>query len=229
MHVMKLISLLLSIGGGVALAAEIPTEPIAQKGEVILSDDFARSDLGSWKPLIGSFAVTDGVLKGWQTRSDHGAVGRFYHPMKDVIMEFRFKLDGSKGFNAVFDDQKHKGSHAGHICRVSFTPNQILLADDKEGAMRNDIEAMRKDPARKAEAEKLIVGRSFRAKATIDPNAWHQVTIEILGDQMRATFDGQPIGYLKSPGIAHETKSSFHFTVNGPGVLFDDVKIWKAK
>ncbi|MBK8092525.1 MAG: hypothetical protein IPK32_11240 [Verrucomicrobiaceae bacterium] len=24
-------------------------------------------------------------------------------------------------------------------------------------------------------------------------------------------------------------KQSFHFTVNGPGVLFDDVRIWAAK
>jgi hypothetical protein len=42
-------------------------------------------------------------------------------------------------------------------------------------------------------------------------------------------MDDQPAGELKSPGIAHETKQSFHFTVNGPGVLFDGVRIWKAK
>ena len=40
--------------------------------------------------------------------------------------------------------------------------------------------------------------------------------------------DGKPLAKLESPGIAHETKSSFHFTVNGPGVSFDDVKIATA-
>lgn len=226
---MKSILCAVTFSAASLLAADIPAEPIAQKGELLFSDDFERSELGDWKPLIGTFAVQNGVLKGWQTRADHGAVGRVYRPMKDVIVEFKFKLDGSTGFNAVFDDQKFKGSHAGHICRVAFTPKQILLADDKEGAMRNDIEQMRKDPAKKAEATKLLVGRSSVAKLTLEPAPWHNVIIEVLGDQMRLTFDGKTIGYLKSPGIAHETKSSFHFTVNGPGVLFDDVRIWQAK
>ena len=178
---------------------------------------------------LPSFAVQNGVLKGWQTRDDHGAVGRVYRPMKNVIVEFKFKLDGSTGFNAVFDDKNHKGSHAGHICRVAFAPKQIRLGDDKEGVMRNDIFEMRKDHARKAEADKLLIGRGTATNITIAPKSWHRVTIEILGDQMQVNLDGKPAGLLKSPGIAHETKESFHFTVNGPGVLFDDIRIWQAK
>jgi hypothetical protein len=214
---------------GICLAEAAPAGPLAQKGESILTDDFERAGLGDWKSLIPTFTVKDGVLKGEQTRDDHGAVGRVHRPMKDVVVEFKFKLDGSTGFNAVFDDQKFKGSHAGHICRVAFTPKLIRLGDDKEGVMRNDIYEMRKDPARKAEADKLLVGRSSSAPTTIKQGQWHNVVIEILGDQMRVSLDGQAIGYLKSAGIAHETKSSFHFTVNGPGVLFDDVRIWKAR
>jgi len=226
---MKLLPLVFFACGSLALAADIPTEPIAQKGELILSDDFERTDLGAWKPLIPTFTVKDGVLRGEQTRSDHGPVGRFYHPLKDVIVEFRFKLDGSTGFNTVFDDQKFKGSHAGHICRVSFSTRQVRVGDDKEGVMRNDIYELRKDPARKAEADKLLEGRNAITKVNIDPKTWHHATVEVVGDRIRATLDGQPVGYLKSPGIAHETKSSFHFSLNGRGVLFDDVKIWKAK
>jgi hypothetical protein len=223
---MKLLLLILLPFTG--LAAGIPTEPLAKKGEPLLSDDFDRTDLGEWKPLIPTFTVENGVLKGVQTRADHGAVGRFYRPMKDVIVEFKFQLDGSTGFNAVFDDQKFKGSHAGHICRASFSPKQLRLADDKEGLMRNDIDAMRKDPARKAEVEKLVAGRGFVAPIAIGQKEWHHVAIEISGNQMRVSLDGKPVGYLKSPGIAHESKSSFHFTVNGEGVLFDEVRIWKA-
>jgi hypothetical protein len=57
-------------------------EPLAQKGERLFSDDFERSDLGEWKTVIPSFAVQNGVLKGWQTRDDHGAVGRIYKPSR---------------------------------------------------------------------------------------------------------------------------------------------------
>lgn len=226
---MKFSACFLILVTSVAFAADAPQQPTVKKGELLFSDDFERSDLGEWKPLIPAFSVQNGVLKGLQSRDDHGAVGRLYRQMKDVVVEFKFKLDGSTGFNAVFDDQKFKGSHAGHICRVAFTPKQIRLGDDKEGAMRNDIDQMRKDPSKKEEVAKLLVGRSTVVKTTLDPKAWHNVAIEILGDMMRLTVDGKEIGSLKSPGIAHETKSSFHFTVNGPGVLFDDVRIWKAE
>jgi hypothetical protein len=226
---MRLLPLLCLAFPLACFAVEIPTTPLAEKGELLVSDDFERSDLGEWKSLIPTFTVEGGVLKGVQTREDHGAVGRIYRPMKDVIVEFRFKLDGSTGFNAVFDDQKYKGSHAGHIVRVMFMPKMIRLGDDKEGAMRNDIYEMRKDPARKSEADKLLEGRGSTGPIALEQDKWHKATIELVGDQMRVSLDGKPVGYLKSSGLAHETKSSFHFTVPGKGVLFDDVKIWKAR
>ena len=229
----KLVSCLLAVlsqlVAGQCIAADVPSAPLCEKGEQLLADNFDRTDLGDWKSLIPAFTVEGGVLKGMQARDDHGAVGRVYRPMKDVVVEFRFKLAGSTGFNTVFDDQKYKGSHAGHICRIAFAPNQIRLGDDREGIMRNDIFEMRKDPNRKAEASKLLSGRSAIGKVAITPDKWHSVAIEIVGDQMRVSIDGQAIGYLKSPGIAHETKTSFHFTVNGSGVLFDDVHIWNAR
>ena len=219
----------LCLAAGVA-AADSPSDPIAQRGDPILADDFERKELGDWKPLIPTFTVEGGALKGVQTREDHGAVGRVYRAMKDVVVEFKFQLAGSTGFNAVFDDQKFKGSHAGHICRVAFAPTQIRLGDDKEGVMRNDIYEMRKDPARKKEADKLLEGRGTSMNiGKLEQGKWHQVVIELKGDEMRVVMDGMPAGYLKSPGIAHETKSSFHFTVNGKGVLFDDVRIWSAR
>lgn len=210
------------------LRAEVPAEPPARAGELLFSDDFSAANQ-EWKAVIPSLQIRDGVLRVWQTRDDHGAVSRVYRPMKDVIVTFRFKLDGSTGFNAVFDDKNHKGSHAGHICRVAFAPTQIRLGDDKEGIMRNDLFAMRGDPAKKEELQKLTAHRGAAFSHKLTPGEWHEVAIEILGDRMRVSCDGKPIGSLQSPGIAHETKQSFHFTVNGSGVLFDDLKIHEAR
>lgn len=201
---------------------------VASKGELLFVDDFERSDLGVWKVIIPGFKVEDGVLIASQERDDHGAVGRAYLPMKDVIVSFRFKLEGSPGFNLVFDDKNHKGSHAGHICRLAVVKNQIRLGDDKEGIMRNDIFEMRKDPGTRARAEAMLVGRSATAKSTITPGKWHTITVGIINDEMQASLDGVPVVHLKSPGIAHPTKESLHFTVNGSGVHFDDVRVWKA-
>ncbi len=225
---MKFVAFLVASIPLTCMAAEVPQQPIVQQGTELLDDSFERSELGEWKTVIPTFTVRDGVLKGEQTRDDHGAVGRIHRPMKNVVVEFRFFLDGSTGFNAVFDDQKFKGSHAGHICRVAITAKQIRLGDDKEGVMRNDIFEMRKDATRKKEADKLLLGRSFSAPVEVKQRVWHELRIEIMDDRLRVSLNGKGVGYLQSPGIGHATKSSFHFTVNGPGVFFDDVRISDA-
>ena len=217
------------------VGAEVPADPIAKPGKLLLSSNFSEGTVGEgregpedWLALISGFKIEGGVLKAWQAKDDHGAVGRTYLPMKDVIVEFRFRLEGTKIFNVVFDDQKYKGSHAGHIARVAFAPTQIRLGDDKEGIMKNEIFEMRRDPARKAEAEKLLEGRGSVVKMPIEQKRWYAVRVELIGDEKRLSLDDEPVGYLKSPGLAHETKSSFHFTVNGDHALFDEVKIWEA-
>ncbi|QDT11732.1 hypothetical protein [Planctomycetes bacterium K23_9] len=213
----------------IALADEVVPRSIAIKGEQLFADDFQRDDLGQWKVIIPGFRVTDGVLVATQDKEDHGSVGRVYLPMKDVVISFRFKLAGSPRFNLVLDDKNFKGSHAGHICRVAYAARQIRLGDDKEGIMRNDIFKMRRDPAQKEAADKLIADRGSIAKVNLQQNRWYTTTVEIKDDQMRVSLDGKPIGYLKSPGLAHATKESLHFTVNGNATHFDDVKVWKAK
>ncbi len=222
------VALGLSVGPVLSADKEIPG-PLAEKGELLFSDDFERTGLGEWKVIIPGFKVEGGALVATQDKADHGSVGRVYLPMKDVIMSFRFKLDGSPRFNLVFDDKNHKGSHAGHICRVAFAQKQIRLGDDKEGIMRNDIFKMRRDSKRKAAADPLLKGRGSQVKANLEQGRWYAAEIEIAGDEMRVSLDGEPIGWLKSPGLAHPTKESVHFTVNGKRTLFDDVKIWRAK
>ena len=209
--------------------AEIPAEPLLEKGVLFFSDDFERADLGEWKVVVPTFSVKDGVLRAVQTRDDHGAVGRVHRGMRDVVVEFKFRLEGSSGFSAVFDDKGFKRSHAGHICRAVFAPKVVRLGDDREGVMRNDIFAMRKDPARKGEYDRLMAGRGSVSPAVTEQGRWHHARIEVAGEQMRVVLDGKAVGWLRSPGIGHETKGSFHFTVSGKGVAFDEVRIWKGR
>ncbi len=209
-------------------AAEGPARPTPAKGKLLVSDDFARTGLGDWKAVIPTFTVTNGVLVGSQTRADHGSVGSVKAGFRDGVIEFKFRLEGSTGFNAVCDDKAFKGSHAGHICRVVVAPKQIRLADDKEGAMRNDIFELRRDPKRKAEGDKLLAGRSAAAPVQLEQHRWYRMSIEIAGDEMRVSLDDKAIGHLKSPGLAHPNKSDFHFTVNGKDAHFDGVRIFTA-
>ncbi len=211
-------------------AADVPAPPLAGKGTLIFSDDFSRAELGKgWRASAPAFTIADGVMKAGQTRADHGAVGAVKAAFQDGVIEFKFRFEGATSIHAVCDDKAFNGSHAGHICRATITPRLIRLGDDKEGGMRNDIFAMRKDPARKAEGDKLLAGRTQTFPAKIEPGRWYHWRMEIVGDEMRVSLDGQAIGSLKSPGLAHFTKSEFHFTVNGRDALFDDVRIWAAE
>ena len=207
-------------------AADTPPAPPLKNGALIFSDDFERTGLGAWKQVCQTFTVADGVMKGSQTRDDHGAVGALHVAFSDAVIEFKFRFEGATSINAVCDDKAWTGTHAGHICRATITPKLIRLGDDKEGGMRNDILEMRKDPKRKAEGDKLMEGRTKTFPMPIAPGAWHKLVMEITGDEMRVRLDDKFVGSLKSPGFAHPTKSDFHFTVNGKDALFDDVRVW---
>lgn len=211
------------------MAADVPSQPLGKKGEPLFADDFARAELGAtWRISWPVFQIADGVLMGEQTKPTHGAVAGVKVGKKDVIIEFKFRFDGATSLAAVCDDRSFKGSHGGHICRVSMTPTQILLGDDKE-RWSTAMEEMRKDPQRKAEVQKLTAPMQRTIAMKLVKGQWYRMAIEIVGDEMRMTLDDKPTGYLKSPGLAHPNKSDLHFTVNGGKASFDDLGIWIAE
>lgn len=211
--------------GGQALATEVA----ANKGVLIFADDFSAPELGkAWRALWPKLSVVDGSLNITQAKPEHSAVGLVAVGRKNLVIEFKFKLGAATSINAVCNDSAFKEGHGGHICRVSLSPRQIFLADDKE-RLSHEIEEMKKDPARKAEVARLVAGRSKSIPLKLDPERWYQLGIEIIGDLMRVTLDGKTVGSLQSSGIAHPMKSDFYFAVSGQNALFDDVRIWSAE
>ena len=128
-----------------------------------------------------------------------------------------------------FNDRKYTGSHYGHICRAQVRLTGVTLIDERDGGMKNDIYEMKKDPAKKAEVAKLLVGRSATYPVKLETEKWYTLVVETVGDEMRVTIDGKPAGYLKSSGIAHATKSKIELGVAGKDGYFDDIKVWDAE
>ena len=85
------------------------------------------------------------------------------------------------------------------------------------------------DPANKAAAEEAIKQHTQMLPMKLETSHWYSLGIEIVGDQMRVTLDGKPLGFLKSPGLAHATKPDFKISVSGKQALFDDLRIWAVK
>jgi hypothetical protein len=228
----------------VAPAPTIPAQPIAKKKELLFSDDFeSATHPKEWHKVVDTFSFEKGMLKGTQTREQnipaadgkpavtaHAAVYGLEIPTKDRVVEVKIKFEGASMMDVEFDDRKFTGSHYGHLCRAQVRLDGVTLIDEKEGSMRNDIYEM-KDPSKKEERAKLLVGRSarFPFATKLEPGKWYTLVVETVGDQMRVTLDGKPVGYLKSPGLAHATKSKIELGVAGKDGYFDDIKVWNAE
>jgi len=239
------LSLLLFVAAN-TLAADlprVPEKPIAVKRELLFSDDFEGSERPAvWHRVVPTFAFERGMLKGTQTRDKtipaengkpgvtaHAAVHGLEIPTKDSIVEAKILFEGATMIDIEFDDRQYTGAHYGHICRAQFRPTGVTIIDERDGGMRNDIYEMNKDPAKKAEVDKLVAGRRVTYPTTLENGKWYTVAVETVGDEMRVTIDGKPAAYLKSSGIGHPTKSKIEVGVGGNYGYFDDFKVWNAE
>jgi len=216
-----------------AIAGDVPDQPLAAKGKLIFSDDFSTDRFGTaWKAAIVSTGVENGVMFGRQTTTEHGSVAlaKLDLPNGNLIFQCRAQLEHNATIGFSFDDMSYKGSVAGHIARVTIEQQLVKLHDDKEGAMNRDLLALRKsdDAQKKNAAEETIKSHTTLVPMKLETTHWYLVGVEIVGDQMRVTIDGKPIGYLKSSGLTHPTKSDFKISVSGKQALFDDLQIWSV-
>ena len=229
-------------------APTIPADSIAKKGELLFADDFSGAHDKRWVRVVDTFKVADGALLGTQTRvkdvlakdgktvaiKAHAAVYGLEVPNKDSVVECRIKLDGASMVDVELDDRNYTGCHYGHICRAQVRydaktkKGSVQIIDEKDGGMRNDIYTMKNDPAKKAEVAKLLVGRSATFPADVKPGEWQTLVVEIVDDPIRVVLDGKAVGYLKSSGIAHATKTRYEFGVAGQSGQFDDLKVYSA-
>jgi hypothetical protein len=220
----------------------IPAKPIAEKKELLFSDDFEGSEPAKvWHKVVQTFVVEKGALKGTQTRDKtvpaadgkpavtaHAAVHGLEIPTKDSVVEVRIKFEGATMIDVEFDDRKYSGAHYGHLCRAQVRLDRVTLIDERDGTMRNDIYEMKKDPAKKAEVAKLLAGRTASFPVKLEAGTWYTLVVETVGEEMRVSIDGKPAGYLKSSGIGHATKSKIELGVAGKDGWFDDLKVWNA-
>jgi len=228
----------------------IPKEPIAKKKELLFSDDFKGATPDPrWKRTVDTFAVENGSLKGTQTRDKdipaadgkpevkaHPAVFGLEVPTKDSVVEVKIRFEGNTVMDVEYDDREANGdrahSHYGHLCRaqVKLAQQQVTILDERDGTQSNALIELKKDPAANKDAiNKLISTHSVNFPAKVEAGKWYTMVVEVVGEAMRVTLDGQPVAYFKSPGIGHPTKTRLEFGVSGKSGLFGDLKVWNAE
>lgn len=241
LHFIAPLILILSVAQAAELP-KIPAKPIAEKKELLFSDDFeSATPAKPWHRVVDTFSFENGTLKGVQTREKdmpskdgktvikaHAAVYGLEIPTKDSVVEAKIRFEGASMIDVEFDDRQFKGAHYGHLCRAQVRLNGVTIIDERDGGMKNETREMRNDPTKKKEVAELLKGRQITYPTQLEVGKWYTLVIETIGDEMRVTIDGKPAGYLKSSGIAHATKSKIELGVAGKNGFFDDIKVWNA-
>ncbi|MDQ8189771.1 hypothetical protein [Roseibacillus persicicus] len=211
--------------------------------ELIFSDDFERNESQEEKEEIG---------RGWTTASETRAQGNkqvdlkdgtmriFLHPVADHAVSVRqamnlrdgavgmkFKLENPKdelGIN--FADLKEKSVWAGHLFKVVINEKSVSVTDLKTGVMNLTIRDARRADKLSPEQEEVLKKASQRFTHRSETNEWHDLLIEIKGEAITVTIDGQEVATFSSAGIAHPTKTLLRLSVPHQAVV-DEVKIWR--
>jgi hypothetical protein len=245
MNIRILIAPLLLIASAALVDAQdaIPDKSIAVKKELLFSDDFKGSTHDKrWHPVVDTFTFENGALRGTQTREKdmpsadgksvitaHAAVYGLELPTKDSVVECKIRFEGASMMDVEFDDRKFEGSHYGHLCRAQVYLNRVTILDERDGSQSNSLIELRKDSAANKEAiSKLLAAHRASFPVKLEQGKSYQLTVETVGEEMRVLIDGKPVGYLKSPGIGHETKSKIELGVGGKDGWFEDIKVWNA-
>ncbi|MCY2976736.1 MAG: DUF1080 domain-containing protein [Planctomycetota bacterium] len=166
-----------------------------------------KKPIHGWSAAIGQWQVKDGVLHGDEVAEDnHPSSCTWKLDATDMVITAQFKLGTA--------------THVAFGCRDSIAPHHHL---GRTYISQDAIWVVRQSGISKtSKSEKLA-----ELKTPMDPNAWHDITIEISGDHYRATVNSHVVE-------AHherykDAKGLVALITKGEGAQFKNVAIWSAK
>lgn len=191
-----------------------PPVPIAEPTDLIVSTPFdgesapvRKGAIEGWSAGIGEWWMAGGALHGNEVAEDH-------HPSSctwkfeagDMVFKARFRLG--------------EAEQIAFGCRDTVAPNLHLA---RTVITRESVWIQRMSGISKTtKSEKLV-----EEKRALDPEEWHDITIEIVGDHYRATIDGKVIEAKHER--FRDAKGIVALISKGQGAQFQKVEIWHAK
>jgi hypothetical protein len=234
-----LATVLILAAAGVAELQPLMTTP----GKTLVSEDFAGATIPATFHTLrtpDSFRVVDGALEAvsqpGQGSATHGA---FLVPARDVTVSFAVKFLKAGTIFVGVDGYKEEFRGNTHLVRFSLTPERIAWDQMRGGpeSKREVGEAAKaarkaKQPIPKATAEQLADPTFFRiedlAAKPIEcgVGTWHQVMLEINGNDLVAQVDGQTL--LATATVADTMKNRIGLGLTGRSTaLIDNVRVWE--
>ncbi len=204
------LALLVAAITSAAFAADpgLPQTRIAQIEKLEFADAFSGTAPGpQWKAAKGRWEIVDGTLRGSEIPADkHGAVIRLPFRLQNIVIAYDVKLDGAKTTSLSINGPKD------HLARVIVAPARFAVQRDDQDHDGPDKASV------------------FLTKPVkLEPGTWHSVVLEMVGDNMVGTLDGNLIGDGNDPTFAAKEKVNPGFTVAGESASFRNVRIYTAK
>lgn len=231
----------LNAGSG---TSDAPSHELDSKGKLIFSDDFNREEEDDRKEQVGNKWGTNSKSRAAgnkQVDLKDGALQITRHPVadhgvsvvqdvafRDAIIELRFQLGKEDDLGINIADMQEPTVHAGHLCVARIRLERVEITDLKTGRMNLQIRQSRKSENPSEAVQKLVKEKSKYFPVDLQADEWHDLRVQIQGDQMSVSIDGKWIGDFQSPGIAHPTKRRLRLAV-GKSAVVDDLKIWDGE
>lgn len=166
-----------------------------------------KKAIHGWQAAIGQWQVKDGVLHGDEVPEDkHASSCTWKLDATHLVITAQFKLGTA--------------THIAFGCRDTIAPHHHL---GRTFISKDAIWIVRQSGiAKTTKSEKLA-----ELKTPIDPNAWHDITIEIAGDHYRATVDGHVVEARHDR--YKDAKGLVALITKGQGAQFKNVALWHAQ
>ncbi len=229
-----------------SLLAALPLVAAEDLGQLVFRDDFSRNESqekndepgNGWATNSKSRAkgnkqvdLRDGAMRIFiHAEANHGVSVSQKLEFKDGAVALRFMLEDARdSIGLDFADLQCKEVHAGHLLAARISAKQVLLQDLKTGGMRLDIATARQEKKPLTDdQQQALKGKQKAVARPVELGKWHDLLVKISGDELSVTLDGEAVGSLRSPGIAHPTKRLLRLAVPR-NVVVDDVQIWRKE
>jgi hypothetical protein len=155
---------------------------ITKPGAVILDEDYSKPEAaGRWLTAGGHWSLRDGVLMGTvaSRKSPHLVYSRRYH---DIQLTARFQLVDNIGLIVRFE-----GWHGAQSMGVIVSRDAILV---QKLQARDDTHV-----------EKNKLADLGRVTQKIDVGRWYNLTLSIVGDELKASVENGGTIIVKNPAF----------------------------
>lgn len=215
---------------------------MTERGRLLASEDLSQmptdvfkggalaSMSHGWSFRPGQWEIVDGALRGYQLKKDnHSAAAFFALPWKNAVLQFEAKLDGCSQVVFCIDDPaalrpatptRPPQNRVEHLCRLIINENGFSTQKDD-----HDHDGPDKNEPFGAVSMPMAAG------------GWKTVLVEILGEEMVTTIDGQTIVGAHAQVAADKAYISFGVTGYSKGfdkvpplsASFRNFRLWEAQ